>query len=151
MNFLCIFIFFSDTSSFLRIVLSGSIANGFSIFIWLILSLVTGIRKIFWAFFYISLLIEFVSLSKQVCTISFLYITLLKFIFIFHWVFFHKHSRLTWQQEKEEAFPLTPLYHFHTIHRHLDISRNNTAVNSTMYIASSQALNGNLWFPSTIH
>ena len=38
------------------------------------------------------------------------------------WVFFHKHSRFPGQQGKEEAISLIPLYHFHPLHRHLDIS-----------------------------
>ena len=45
-------------------------------------------------------------------------------IFFFSiWVFFHEHSRFTGQQGKGEGIYLTPLYHFHPLHRHLDISR----------------------------
>ena len=64
-------------------------------------------------------------------------------------VFFHEHSRFTGQQEKGESISLTPLYHFHPLHRHLDISRAITAENSPLHIASSQTGTGNLWFPST--
>ena len=39
------------------------------------------------------------------------------------WVFFHEHSQFTEQQEKREAISLTPVYHFQTPHRHLDINR----------------------------
>ena len=39
------------------------------------------------------------------------------------WVFFHEHSQFTGQQGKGEGIYLTPLYHFHLLHRHLDISR----------------------------
>ena len=41
----------------------------------------------------------------------------------FIWVFFHAHSRFTGQQGKGEGIYLTPLYHFHPLHRHLDINR----------------------------
>ena len=43
-------------------------------------------------------------------------------------VFFHEHSRVTDQQRKEEAISLTPLYHFHPLHRHLDIKLAKLAV-----------------------
>ena len=49
---------------------------------------------------------------------------------------------------------LTPLYHFHPLHRHLDISWAITAGSSTLRIASSPlhidsswTWTGNLWFP----
>ena len=32
----------------------------------------------------------------------------------------HKHSQFTGQQEKGEAISLTLLYHFHSLHRHLE-------------------------------
>ena len=64
------------------------------------------------------------------------------------WVFFHKHSWFTEQQGKGEAIFLTPLYHFHPLHRHLDISRVVTAESSPLHIAISQARTRNLWFPS---
>ena len=50
----------------------------------------------------------------------------LKKIYIYFfsiWVFFHEHSQFTGQQGKGEGIYLTPLYHFHLLHRHLDISR----------------------------
>ena len=65
------------------------------------------------------------------------------------WVFFHAHSRFTGQQGKGEAIYLTPHYHFHLLHRHLDISRAITAESSLLHIASSRTRTGNLWFPST--
>ena len=41
------------------------------------------------------------------------------FVFVFlSGFFFHEHSRLTGQQGKGEATSLTPLYHFHLLHRH---------------------------------
>ena len=42
-------------------------------------------------------------------------------------VFFHNHSRITELQGKGEGISLTPHYHFHPLHRHLDISRTITA------------------------
>ena len=38
-------------------------------------------------------------------------------------VFFYEHSRFTGQQEKWEAVSLTPIYHFQSPYRHLDISQ----------------------------
>ena len=43
---------------------------------------------------------------------------------------------------------LTPLYHFHPLHRHLGISRAITAGSSPLHIAGSRTRTGNLWFPS---
>ena len=45
------------------------------------------------------------------------------FFFFFIRVFFHEHSRFAGQQGKGEGIYLTPLYHFHPLHRRLDISR----------------------------
>ena len=64
-------------------------------------------------------------------------IILLNFFFL-SGVFFHENSRFTRQQGKGEAIPLTPLYHFHPFHRHLDISRAITAQSSPLHIGSSR-------------
>ena len=63
-------------------------------------------------------------------------------------LFFHEHSRITELQGKGEGIFLTPHYHFHSLHRHLDISRTITAESSPLRIASSRARAGDLWFPS---
>ena len=42
-------------------------------------------------------------------------------------VFFHNHSWITGLQRKGEGISLTPHYHFHQVHRHLDISQAITA------------------------
>ena len=65
------------------------------------------------------------------------------------WIFFHEHLRTTGLQVKREGISLTPHYHFHPLHRHLDISRVITAESSPLHIASSRTPTGNLWFPST--
>ena len=70
------------------------------------------------------------------------------FYFFSIWVFFHEHSRFTGQQGKGEGNYLTPLYHFHPLHRHLDISRAIAAESSPLHIAGSRTRTGNLWFPS---
>ena len=70
------------------------------------------------------------------------------FFFFSIWIFFHEHSRFTGQQGKGEGIYLTPLYHFHPLHRHLDISRAITAESSPLHIAGSRTRTGNLWFPS---
>ena len=64
------------------------------------------------------------------------------------WVFFHNHSRITGMQGKGEGISLSPLYHFHPLHRHLDISQVITAESSTLHRATSRTRTGNLWFPS---
>ena len=68
--------------------------------------------------------------------------------FFFIWVFFHKHLQFTGQQGKE-VISVIPLYQFHPLHRHLDVSRAITAVSSPLHIVSSQTRTRNLWFPST--
>ena len=52
--------------------------------------------------------------------------------------FFHEHSRFTGHQKKGKGFSLTPHYHFHPLHRHLDISRAITVGSLPLHIASSQ-------------
>ena len=47
-----------------------------------------------------------------------------------------------------EGISLTPHYHFHPLHRHLDISRAITAESSPLHITGSRTRTGNLWFPS---
>ena len=69
-------------------------------------------------------------------------------IFFSIWVFSHDHSRITGLQGKGEGISLTPHYHFHPLHRHLDISRAITAESSPLHIASSRTRTGKLWFPS---
>ena len=70
------------------------------------------------------------------------------FFFFSIGVFFHEHSRSTGQQGKGEGIYLTPLYHFHPLHRNLDISRAITAESSPLHIAGSRTRTGNVWFPS---
>ena len=53
------------------------------------------------------------------------------------WVFFYDHSQFTGQQGKWKAISLTPLYLFHMLPRHLNISRMITAESSPLHIASS--------------
>ena len=73
---------------------------------------------------------------------------ILKKIFFSICVFFHTHSRITGLQEKGKGISLTPHYHFHPLHRHLDISRGIAAKSSSLHIGSSQTRTRNLWFPS---
>ena len=47
-----------------------------------------------------------------------------------------------------EAIYLTPFYHFHPLHRHLDITRAITAESSPLCIASTGTQSENLWFLS---
>ena len=48
------------------------------------------------------------------------------------WVFFHEHSRITGLQGKGGGISLTPHYHFHPLHRYLDVSRAITAESSDL-------------------
>ena len=61
------------------------------------------------------------------------------------WVFFHKHLQFTGKQGKGEVVISTFHYHFHLLHRHLDISWAITVKSSPLHIASSQIRTGNLW------
>ena len=70
------------------------------------------------------------------------------FFFFSIWVFSHDHSRITGLQGKEEGISLTPHYHFHPLHRQLDISRAIAAESSPLHIACSRTRTGNLWLPS---
>ena len=65
------------------------------------------------------------------------------------WVFFHEHSRMTGLQGKRQGISLTPHYHLHPLHRHLNISRAITKDSLPLHIASSRTRTGNLRFPST--
>ena len=63
-------------------------------------------------------------------------------------VFVHEHSRFTGQHGKRKAISLSPLYNFHPLRRHLDITRAITVDSSPLHIASCETLTGKLWFPS---
>ena len=72
----------------------------------------------------------------------------LRFLFLFFsiWFFFHKYSRFTGQQVKGEAISLYPFYHFHPLHRHLDISWVIAAESSPLRIAGCRNRTWNLWY-----
>ena len=77
--------------------------------------------------------------AKYCCILYARIVLFVQYSFFFSiWVFFHAHSRFTGQQGKGKGIYLTPLYHFHPLHRHLDISRAITAESSPLHIASSQ-------------
>ena len=63
-------------------------------------------------------------------------------------VFFHYHSRMTGLQGKGEGISLTPHYHFHPLHRHLDIGLAITTESSPLHIGSKWTRTWNLWFLS---
>ena len=86
----------------------------------------------------------------QLSTIGFYILkkSLTSYFFFSIWFFFHELSRITGLQWKGEGISLTPHYHFHPLHRHLDISRTITAGSSPLHIASSRNQTGNLWFPN---
>ena len=51
--------------------------------------------------------------------------------------------------EEGGAISLSPLYLFHPLHRHLEISRATTAESSPLHIGNRWTRTGNLWIPST--
>ena len=59
-------------------------------------------------------------------------------LYIHIYIFLPEHSRFTGQQGKGESIYLTPLYYFHSLHRHLDISRAITAESSPVHIGNSR-------------
>ena len=69
-----------------------------------------------------------------------------RFLFLFGFSFTTIHD--SQHSRGSGAISLTPLYHFHPIHRHLDISREVTADSSRLHIANSRNRTGNLWFPN---
>ena len=85
-------------------------------------------------------------INSQVKATSITVVFLFFLFFLFIWVFFHELSQITGLQGKGESISLTPHYHFHPLHRHLDISRAITAESSPLHIASSRTRTGNLWF-----
>ena len=91
-------------------------------------------------FIYFCLILTFGQLQKNVATCPFRWVVKIihkeSFFFFSIWVFFHEHSRFTWQQGKVEGIYLTPLYHFHPLHNHLEISRVIIAESSPLHIAS---------------
>ena len=82
----------------------------------------------------------------MVCENDYIYIYI--YIFFSIRIFFHEHSRPTGLKGKGEGISLTPQYHFHPFHRHLDISRTISAESSPLHITISRTRTGNLWFPS---
>ena len=60
------------------------------------------------------------------------------FFFLSTWVFFYEHSWFIGQQGMGEGIYITLLYHFHPLHRHLDISRAITTESSPVHIGSSR-------------
>ena len=69
-------------------------------------------------------------------------------VFISIWVFYNDHLRITGLQGKGESISLTPHYHFHPLHRHLDISQVIAAEISPLRIGRSRTRTRNLWFLS---
>ena len=55
--------------------------------------------------------------------------------------------KLTGQQAKGKAISLTPLYHSHPLHRHLDASRTISAGSLHLHMVSFRTPTGKLWFP----
>ena len=71
-----------------------------------------------------------------------------QYLFFFYLVFFSQPLLTTGLQGKGEGISLTLHYHFHSLHRYLDISREITAESSPLHIGSSRTRTGNLWFGS---
>ena len=80
---------------------------------------------------------------KGILQNTYLMLSLVYFFSI--WLFFLKHSPITGLQGKGEGISVTPHYHFHLLHIHLDISWAITAESSLLHIASSQTWTRNLF------
>ena len=89
--------------------------------------------------------------QKFMIKAMFIRLQMLFYYYFFPMSFFQEHSQFTGQQGKGEAISVTHFYHFHSLHRHLDITRAITAESSPRYIACSRTRTGNLWFPSASH
>ena len=74
----------------------------------------------------------------------------LLFFFFFFYLFFFLLRTFTIHTTAGEVagIYLTPLYHFHPLHRHLDITRAITAESSPLHIASRRTSTRNLRFSS---
>ena len=46
-----------------------------------------------------------------------------EYVLISIWVFFYEYSQFIGQQGKGEAISFYSFYHFHSLHKHLDITR----------------------------
>ena len=66
--------------------------------------------------------------------------------FFFYLAFLSRIFTIYRQQLKEEAISLYPFYHFHPLHRHLDISWVIAAESSPLRIAGSRNRTWNLWY-----
>ena len=90
-------------------------------------------------------------IPQNISKFSLMFLFFFFFFFFSIWVFLHERSLFTGQQGKGEGIFLTPLNHFHPLHRHLDISQAITAESSSLHIACNQTRTGNVWFPSASH
>ena len=79
--------------------------------------------------------------KKLCCSLFFIKLQAFTFglllFFFLSGFFFDEHSRIIGLQGKGEGISLTPHYHFHPPHRHLDISRAITAESSPPHIGST--------------
>ena len=84
------------------------------------------------------------------CSSTGLYLLLLLLLLLlFCQGFSFTHSRITDLQGNGEGLFLTPHYHFHLLHRHLDINLAIATESSPLYVTSSRTRTGNLQFLST--
>ena len=90
---------------------------------------------------------KYISIYKVYFHRPIIVLCILSHVFFSILVFFHAHSRFTGQQGKGKGIYLTPLNHFHPLHRHLDISRVITAGSSPLHISSSKTRTRNLLSP----
>ena len=73
---------------------------------------------------------------------------ILNFIYFFYLGFLSRKFTIHRTAGEGESIYLAPLYHFHLLHRHLDISRTITVESSHLHITSSRTRTVVLWFPS---
>ena len=88
---------------------------------------------------YFCLILTFGQLQKNVTVCPFRWVVKKihnESFFFYIWVFFHEHSWFTWQQGKGEGIHLTPHYHFHPLHSHLEISWVIVVESSPLHLAN---------------
>ena len=153
-NFVVVFIYFCFCSFYWlnAFVVLGIMKQGFDAFYFVFFCFLCFLwQKINWQEysldFFLSDISSCIRESSQVILVSTISIKSSFFFFSIRF-FFRDHSRITGLQGKGEGISLTPHYHFHPLHGHLDISGAITAENSPLHIAGSRPWTKNLWFLS---
>ena len=99
---------------------------------------------------YLFILLYFIIIIIIIFIIIVIIFIIIIIIFLSGFSFTNIHESQDWLQEKEEGIFLTPHYHFHPLHRHLDISRAITPEGSPLHIASVRTRTGAFGFRAQV-